>query len=298
MNRRLTFTLAAFLAGAVLVSGVVVLALAQPEINWDVIGSGGGSVGAGNVEISDTLGQPVIGPAQGGAVEIGAGYWYGAAAAAPADTPTPTPTTPPGATDTPTPTPTTPPGPTDTPTPTPTQPTGCVDDGYEENDTCGAARKATPGTYRNLQICSGDEDWFAIDLKAGDAMTVTILFSHAQGDLDMRLYDTDCSTQRAYGGSTTSNEEMSYTATADGTYSINIYGFQGAENSYDMVVEAPSVAPTSTPTPTRTPSRTPTPTRTPTGTATPTRTATRTVTPTSTGTAPRPRLYLPLLMRP
>jgi hypothetical protein len=304
MNRRRHFTLLAFLAGAVLVSTAVVMALAQPEIGWDVIGSGSGSVGAGNVEISDTLGQPVIGLGQSGNVEIGSGYWYGAAAAAPADTPTPTPTTRPGATDTPTPTPTTTPGPTDTPTPTPTQPTGCVDDGYEENDTCGAAhkvtpgtyrnlqicsgdddwfaptqptgcvddryeendscgaaRKVTPGTYRNLQICSGDDDWFGVDLKAGDTMTLTILFTHTQGDLDMSLYYTDCSTEIDSSTSTTDNEQVVYnTAIADGTYNVRIYGYGGDENSYDMVIEVPSAGPTSTPTPTRTPTRTPTPT--------------------------------------
>ena len=202
----------------------------------------------------------------------------------PTKTPTPTPTCTPTKTPTHTPTPTGTPTSTPTPTPTPTQPTGCVDDRYEENDTCGAATAITAGTYRDLQICSGDNDWFAVDLQAGDTLTVTILFTHTQGDLDMWLVDTDCSTLLAQGTSYTHDEQMVYTVAADGIYNIKVYGYQGAENGYDMVVEAPSVAPTSTPTPTRTP----------TGTAT----VTRTVTPTSTGTAPRPRLYLPLLMRP
>ncbi len=328
MNRRPRFTLLAFLAGAVLLSGVVVLALAQPEIGWDVIAGGGGSSGADDVQFDDTLGQPVIGLGQSGNVEIGSGYWYGAAAAAPADTPTPTPTTPPGATDTPTPTPTTPPGPTNTPTPTPTQPTGCVDDGYEDNDTCGAARKVTPGTYRNLQICSGDDDYFAVDLQAGDALTMDILFSHDLGDLDVTLYDADCLTTLDTSHSTSDNERVAHTAAADVTAKLRVYGYQGAENSYEIVVNVlpagatvtptptatPTTGPTDTPTPTRTPTRTPTPT--PTGTLTttptPTRTPTRTPTPTLTRTTgpgptdtptptptgqPSYRVYLPLILR-
>jgi hypothetical protein len=98
----------------------------------------------------------------------------------------------------------------------------------------------------------------------------------------MRLYYTDCSTLLAQGTSSTDDEQIVYTVADDGTYSVMIYGSQGAENGYDMVVEVVPAGATATPT------------RTPTGTATPT----RTVTPTSTGTAPRPRLYLPLLMRP
>ena len=111
MNRRLPFTLLALLAGAVLVSSVVVLAAVQQEIGWDVIASGGGLSSGGNVQINDTLGQPIVGPAQGDGVSLGAGYSYGAAAPSPTATPTGTPPTP---TYTPTSTP------THTPTATPT----------------------------------------------------------------------------------------------------------------------------------------------------------------------------------
>ncbi len=110
-----------FLAGA----GTLAFA-SSTLIDWDVIAGGGGSVSAGAVQISDTIGQPVIGVAQSGAVEIGSGYWYGAGVATSTGTPTPV------VTPTDTPTPTT----TSTATPTPT-----------------ATPSASPGHYRIYLPC-------------------------------------------------------------------------------------------------------------------------------------------------
>jgi len=117
MNKRVFFLA---LVGMLLLGGAV-LALSPPLIDWDVVAGGGGTHGNGLVEISDTVGQPVIGLAQAGDVAIGSGFWYGMEGA-PTSTATPpptsTPTTPPNPTDTPTPTfsptPTTTPNPTDT----------------------------------------------------------------------------------------------------------------------------------------------------------------------------------------
>jgi len=263
-----TYTLRALLALLLLLlAGAGTVALSSAGIDWDVISGGGGVGSAGGVEIGDTVGQPAIGLSRAGNVAIGSGYWYAAGVAAPTGTFTPTPT----------------------PSPTPTQPTGCVDDRFEDNDTCAAAAPVTPGTYPNLQVCSGDNDFFSVDLKAGDTLTVTISFSHPQGDLDMVLFDTDCSTELSRSNSTTDNEEVTGTAAADGTYFVLIYGYEGAENSYDMVVEVPSAGPTATPTstPTLTPTRTSTPTPSPTGGPTSTPTSTPTLTPTGRPTETR-----------
>ena len=399
MNMRRILPIALLALAGVLSAGAVwALGVASPAIDWDVIAGGGGVGSAGAVKIADTIGQPIIGPAQSGDAEICSGFWCSGEVAT--DTPTPTPTKTPTSTPTPTftPTPTaTPTGaltcphdwsepndsfstakeitpgnsyvqiyicpsgdedwfrfnlamgqvieivlynlPADydlylydpgaskvaesvqtgqgdetiryqalqngsyralvrgrsgafsvhdyglgleilTPTPTPTQPTGCVDDRFEDNDTCAAAARVTPGTYHNLQICSGDDDFFGVDLKAGDTVTVTILFSHAQGDLDMILFGTDCSTELSRGHSTTDNEQVTGTATADGTYYVMIYGYHGAENSYDMVIEVTPAGPT--PTPTSTPTQPPRPTDTP--TPTPTR-------------RPGYKVYMPLVLK-
>jgi hypothetical protein len=41
------------------------------------------------VTLQDKLGQPIIGPASGGDVFLGAGYWYGVAASRPSARPVP-----------------------------------------------------------------------------------------------------------------------------------------------------------------------------------------------------------------
>lgn len=96
MNNRLFFLLA--LVGVLLLS-TVALAAGQTAIPWDVISGGGGTVSAGNITISDTIGQPIIGLAQAGDVIVESGFWPGFQ-----PIPTNTPTTPPIPTATPTPT--------------------------------------------------------------------------------------------------------------------------------------------------------------------------------------------------
>ena len=193
-----------------------------------------------------------------------------------------------GPTTTPTSTPTATPtsvGPTPTPThtPTATPTTVCTDDGYEENDTCSAAVLIAPGAYPNLQVCSGDDDWFAVDLEAGDTVIITAYFTHALGDLDLELHDTNCGTWLDYSTSSTDDEQIVYTVDASGTYNVWVYGYVGAENSYDLEVAVSPAAPTPTHTPTSTPTPTNTPTATPT-VATPTATSTPSLTPTATPT--------------
>ena len=78
MRGRTSFqTGVALLCWAVLTaSGVSSLAQTGPAINWWVVASGGAPASAGGVAVNDTLGQPLIAPASGGAVFLSAGYWF------------------------------------------------------------------------------------------------------------------------------------------------------------------------------------------------------------------------------
>jgi len=200
--------------------------------------------------------------------------------ASPTDTPTATVTASPTGTATATP----------SATPTPTQPSTCVDDHFEDNDSCTTARSVTSGTYPNLQICPGDDDWYALSLQTGDDLTVDLLFSHALGDIDAYLYEPTCTGIPALSTTSTDNEKIVYHAPAAGVYKLLALGYQGAKNGYQMVVTIVPSEPTDmpTPTPTLTPTRTPSPT------------ATRTVTPTCTATATHTaahRIYVPLTLK-
>jgi len=159
-----------------------------------------------------------------------------------------------------------------TATPSPTQPSSCVDDRFEDNDGCATARRVTPGAYPNLKICPGDEDWYALSLQDGDYLTVDLLFSHALGDIDAALLDPTCSSVLCPSASSDDNERLIKLVDIAGEYKIRVYGYAGAANSYEMVV---NVTP---------PGATATPTRTATPTATATRTASR-------------RIYVPLVLK-
>jgi hypothetical protein len=85
MNKRIASVAALALLGWLALAGV---SLADgPTIGWSVIGGGGVPASGGTVTLNSTLGQTASGPAGGGTVSGGSGYWYGAPAAAPAVAP-------------------------------------------------------------------------------------------------------------------------------------------------------------------------------------------------------------------
>ena len=63
------------------------------------------------------------------------------------------------------------------------------DDALEPNDAQADAVDAPVGTTDGLTICDGDEDWFRVEVPAGTIAKVGIQFQHAQGDLDLVVYD-------------------------------------------------------------------------------------------------------------
>ncbi len=110
----------------------------------------------------------------------------------------------------------------------------CGDDAFEENDARANAADLQPGTQSDLTICSNDDDWYAIDLAAGDGLTATIFFDDAAGDLDLQLVDAQ-GRILASSVSVLDNEEatVGMVETA-GTYYVRVYGFLGAANTYDL----------------------------------------------------------------
>ncbi|MFH2006750.1 MAG: PPC domain-containing protein [bacterium] len=108
-------------------------------------------------------------------------------------------------------------------------------DGFEPNGSAAAATAVSEGTYQNLQICPSDQDWYAITASAGQTIVVRAEFSHATGDLDMALYNA-ANEQVGIGQSTDDNEEISSAASA-GTYTLKVYGYNGATAPYALVVD-------------------------------------------------------------
>ena len=113
------------------------------------------------------------------------------------------------------------------------------DDGYEENDEPAQAMVVLPGPAFEANACAYDDDWFAVDLEAGSELVLDLSFTHVDGDLDMVLFDPDGIYLTSSNG-VTDTETIISTVPADGRYSVYIYGFNGAQNTYELTVSVSS----------------------------------------------------------
>ncbi len=104
---------------------------------------------------------------------------------------------------------------------------GCTDR-FEPNDTRAAATTVAAGTHGEVQVCTGDRDWF----KVATARTVRVSFSHAAGDLDVTAYDA-AGTRVGQSAGTGDVEQV--TVPAGGT--VEIYGYNGATGAYTLSIQ-------------------------------------------------------------
>ena len=72
-------------------------------------------------------------------------------------------------------------------------PGSCADDSNEDNDTLSSATSVyssyTAFTIYDQVACPSDEDWYSVYVPAGDSVVATASFEHADGDLDLFLWD-------------------------------------------------------------------------------------------------------------
>ncbi len=117
--------------------------------------------------------------------------------------------------------------------------TPCPPDPFEPNENPAQAFTLSPGTYPDLRICSGDRDWFRIDLGRTDRISATIRFPHPQGDLDLYLMDE--SGRRALDASThtgpSGEEHVVYTTTEPTHVFLRVVGYRGATNAYTLTLQ-------------------------------------------------------------
>jgi hypothetical protein len=116
-----------------------------------------------------------------------------------------------------------------------------AEDGNEENDDCVTATIATEGTISSQATFIGDPDWIQIDLTDGETLTADLLFTHANGDLDMALWEGCPGVEVDVSQSVDDNEQLLYTNTTGGPISVylEIYVWQTSTftcNSYDLTI--------------------------------------------------------------
>ena len=124
-----------------------------------------------------------------------------------------------------------------------------------ENDSIGSAQSLTNpisvGGYVNRantgatgrSYALGDrDDYFQVQLKAGDTVTLSIGESDTvNNDLDLYLCNTSsgCDEAADWDDSRGTDKYETLTAASDGTYIVNVYAYDGASN-YILTIGAPS----------------------------------------------------------
>ena len=116
-----------------------------------------------------------------------------------------------------------------------------AEDSNEENDDCVVATPAPEGTIAAQATFLADPDWFRVDLTDGETLTADLLFTHANGDLDMRLWDGCPGTEIDSSETVSDNEQIVYTNNSGGSASVylEVYVWQGSTfscNSYDLSI--------------------------------------------------------------
>lgn len=109
----------------------------------------------------------------------------------------------------------------------------CQDDDLEENDSSSSPRIPVNRSY-DLQLCAGDEDWFAVYLEAGETVDASIRFTHSEGDLNLELYDDDGQTVLGRSSSLTDVETVSHTATTASDVQVRVFGSPITSNPYRL----------------------------------------------------------------
>lgn len=112
-------------------------------------------------------------------------------------------------------------------------------DQLENNDTQAEAVAVTDGNY-GLLVCGSpkDNDWFSMAMTSGETLNIDLGFVHANGNIDLFLFDDSGSTQTvAESRSTTDNESISFTSNRDQTVTWRVEAITNqAALPYDMTV--------------------------------------------------------------
>jgi hypothetical protein len=106
----------------------------------------------------------------------------------------------------------------------------CTDDSYEDNDSLSSAVALQSGAT-GLMVCSGDDDYYSVSVPTGGSATVRIDFSHAEGDVDLAIYQGS----EQIDSSTSTDDTESVTLNG-GSYTVRVYGYSDAQASYDLAI--------------------------------------------------------------
>lgn len=113
------------------------------------------------------------------------------------------------------------------------------DDASEPNDTCGGNPDLAVGTYSGRIVKSTDDDWYETLVPEGAQLTVSLSFTHANGDIDAKLWVNcgDSSYTDVSAGVSNSEQLVWVNDTgAANTVAWQVYLYNDTRNRYTMTV--------------------------------------------------------------
>ena len=115
----------------------------------------------------------------------------------------------------------------------------CPTDPFEPNDAQATSAPLGVGSHEGLTVCV-DDDWYAVEMRAGDALNIDVLFNNGEGDVDAALDDAD-GAMLTESVSTSHDEHLGpWEAPDEGPVYLRVYLYedQGGEygNSYSLQV--------------------------------------------------------------
>ncbi|MCB9678726.1 MAG: hypothetical protein H6737_26725 [Alphaproteobacteria bacterium] len=117
---------------------------------------------------------------------------------------------------------------------------GCADDALEPNDDLGSALPGAGGI--GLVVCDDFDDFWSIEVAAGEQIDVSVVFEHALGDLDVRLLDAS-GTLLDESESTNDLEQVGWLndTGSDTTVYLRVWVYTpGGSNTYQYSIERSS----------------------------------------------------------
>lgn len=101
--------------------------------------------------------------------------------------------------------------------------TACVVDMFEPNNSANTAATIGAGVAFGLSACPGDDDYFQVDMFAGDQLEVILDYTFGEGNLGLQLIDPSGSVLQT--SNATSGVELITVASApaDGLYAVRVY---------------------------------------------------------------------------
>jgi len=118
----------------------------------------------------------------------------------------------------------------------------CEPDPFEPNDTYFGATPISGSTlFEGGTVCLGDQDWYKVHLNNGELLSLDLLFSQANGDLALYVYELLADgtlSLRASANSVTDDESILYRPNYTGDYLVYVFPTRGAAlGQYDLDVQ-------------------------------------------------------------